>query len=204
MTATPPSEPSAPGEPPQQQFRPLMQPPREPYPSPPPGYYPYMAPRKPSWPVVIGVISIVLASMGLVCTPLTLVFNNFGAIQKSQRDVFPQWFLDAGTITSVIGIGQALLLLIAGILLAKRRPGARSLHLVYGWLGVAGAVASVVMLFSLNFASMPPAGKIGVVSGAIAIPVALAYPIFLLVWFMRARIAREMAEWPGFPMPNQE
>ncbi len=94
-----------------------------------------MNPR-PKWPKVIGIISIVLGSLGLTCGGLGLVMAPLSASMLKpvlEGDPVP-YGMQLGAVDYVIGgIGLLLsiLLLVAGIAGATRRPSTRSLHLAY-------------------------------------------------------------------------
>ena len=157
------------------------------------------AAARPKWPLVIGIISIVLASLAIICTPASLLMQKLGPQQDNVMQDMPAWFHIYMTVSCVLAVCAGLLLLAAGILLLLRKPAARPLHLVYGGLAVVlclGGVALTALAFSGASAEGPV--KAGMFAGiACSLPLGLAYPIFLLIWFLRGSVARETASWRG-------
>ncbi|MCE5326754.1 MAG: hypothetical protein LLG01_10085 [Planctomycetaceae bacterium] len=162
---------------------------------PPPMYQQYAwptAPARPVWPIVIGIISTILGSLS-VLGGLGGVLTA-GAIAKfgtapNLYDYAADWYRPFMTILGVIGLGASACLLIGGIRLLKRRPVARMLHLVYALAAI--VVASVNLcgqVAALDFSSMPAPLRFGTIIGFAAMPLSVAYPIFLIVWFSRAKI----------------
>jgi hypothetical protein len=154
----------------------------------------------PSWPKVVGIISIVWASLGLTCTGLGvlgLLFMPMMAGAAQGQSLPPT--MQPGILMWVnlaVGFVVVLLLMAAGISLVNRRPSGRSLHLVYG---VTGILTSSYGLFvqwqgiqqmaqwrqanpTSPFAQggSPTADLIGLLFGAV---LGLAWPIFCLIWF---------------------
>ncbi len=93
-------------------------------------------------------------------------------------------------------VGLPYILLAGGILLLRRRAVARNLLLAYACAALAiGIVRIAVMLASHDFGAtheMLGARMVGRLCGAGAI---IAYPVFLLVWLMRAKIRQEVLAW---------
>lgn len=128
-------------------------------------------------------------------------------------------------ITSFVGLLTAILLLIAGIMLVRRRRRAQTLHLVYAVLGIISVGVAIALhwytmsimmdaMGGLPFGEMDPGmdpamgeqmrsmmhAQFSMVSvfGAIMIgATGLPYPIFLLIWFLRPKIRREVEGWNG-------
>jgi hypothetical protein len=124
-------------------------------------------------------------------------------------------YLPFQTALTVLGLVLALLLVIAGILLLRRRRIGARLHVVYAALAVVEAVAKVVLAYLMSSAmadAMAEAAPIprmmqrmmaaqsrwqAVVVGITS----LAYPVFLLIWFCRRTIRRQVRSWPP-PRPD--
>lgn len=181
-----------------------------------------LPPDPPSWPKVIGIISIVLGSLGLVCggcgtimTPFLPKLMEMGAPGQEVPPVYAGNFPMLGA--GVLGILNALLLLIAGAMLIRRRPVARPLHLVYAILALPLVAISLWLQRKMQIdlvawaqtappdnlhaqrALAPGAGlgsMIGLLFGA---ALGLGYPIFLLVWFGAVkRKASDMGQLPEY------
>lgn len=90
----------------------------------------------PKWPKVLGIISIVIASFGLVCGGLGLaVAPLMGGFMEAQLEGAPMpdaWKVGPVDVTlGIAGLLLSVLLLFAGITLVARSPTGRLLHLVY-------------------------------------------------------------------------
>jgi hypothetical protein len=176
----------------------MTQNPYSPPPAVPPTEYEYVVQQNPTvWPKVIGIISIVFASLGIVCTPISLGMNAVNPASKKAMEMFPDWWHSYTLFTSFLGIAFAILLLVAGISLLRRRPSGRPLHLIYaGVTVIVTIVGTVVMVLMINTDSMPAAGRTGMMIGVVSgVFFGSAYPVFLLIWFLRPRIRDEVAFW---------
>ncbi len=162
---------------------------------------PQKAPSKSSWPTAIGVISIVLGSLGLICTPLSALVNKFNPQAKDMQAKFPDWWMTYSTASLPVGIALAVLLLVAGICLLKRIHASRALHLTYAGANIAWAVIGSIMVITVLFPSflesdMPKAVAMGAIGGAIVgMAFGMVWPIFLLVWFRRRKIRQQVQGW---------
>ncbi|MGB2819381.1 MAG: hypothetical protein WBF17_00265 [Phycisphaerae bacterium] len=159
-------------------------------------YYP--PPKRSVWPTVIGIISIILAALGLICTPLMTIMNTFNPASQQVYEYLPDWYRTWEVVSAFGGIIWGVLLLIAGIGLLKRRPVARTLHLVYAVSSMVVAVINGFVLVSVlsDTGGMPAPVRVGMIGGAVGGTCgALIYPVFLLIWFLRASIAAEVRSW---------
>lgn len=151
-----------------------------------------------TWPVVIGVISIVLSSLGLVCGGCGAgVLAMLPSMMKSQGPLPPTMSLN-GPMAVHMGLGvlNAIVLLVGGILLIRRNPTGRLLHLVYAVTGLPLVAFGIWVQMNqmaamdqwvLENADSPFAqghsaagGMIGMVVGAV---LGGGWPVFLLIWF---------------------
>ena len=174
-------------------FPPIQQPPLQPQYAPPE--------KKPAWPIAIGIISIVLGSLILICVPINMATGAHNPQAAKLQEQFPEWFQTYSIISSLISMGLGVLLLVGGILLIRRRAVARPLHLAYAvgtvLMGVVGLVVSFsVILPSLDPADLPPGMSVGImkiiVVGTTFLNVA---PVFLLIWFLRGSIRDQVQSW---------
>jgi hypothetical protein len=178
------------------------------------------APRS-RWPVVIGVIGIVLASLGLVCGCAGYfgpAFAQWGMDMQAQSgqptDPFTMANLQAQrnlyvftAILTTAGLIVAAIELTGSIALVRRRASARMLIMAY-------AIAAVVMacvgigyqlmmkseterILAEQGTQMPQAfAQVGLIIGlAFGILFGFGWPIFLLVWFSRGKIRDEVEQW---------
>jgi hypothetical protein len=176
------------------------------------------APPEPSkWPTVIGAISIVFGSLGLVCygcmslntiaTPMLV-----GMVPEDQRPPTPQGLqLFVQIFQMCAAFGLSVWLLIAGIGLARRRSWSRA-HSI-GWsvgkilltvISTAAAVAFVGDTVDQINGQMSQGGKtppftfsVGMFLALFAVSAvwAMLWPAFLLIWFSRGAVKDEVAAW---------
>jgi len=160
-------------------------------------------PRRSSWPTVIGVISISLASLGLICIPISVAGTALSPSSPQIDEFMPAWFSVYQMTSYAISMGMSVLLLVAGILLLKRRPAGRTLHLVHAMISMVMAVFGAVitvMIVSRMAEGAPAPMRAAFIGGAIGGTVfGMAYPIFLLVWFFRRKIVDEVYTWTAVP-----
>jgi len=148
--------------------------------------------KKPAWPTVIGVISIVFAGWGLVCAPLFIVIN---LLNPRIIDSAPEWYGTYVIIHAFFGILLAVIHLIGGITLLKRRPASMTLLLTYACLAVVSGLIACVITF-ITAGSMPAAFQAGRRVGAfVGLLFGMAYPVFLLIWFSRTKIKQQVRQW---------
>ncbi len=174
-------------------FPPIQQPPLQPQYAPPE--------KKPAWPIAIGIISIVLGSLMLICVPISMGINAYNPEAAATQEQFPEWSQTYSIISSLISMGLAVLLLVGGILLIRRRAVARPLHLLYAVVTVLMAVVGTVVFFSVilpsvDTADLPRGTAIGMKFGAVVGTfLNVAYPVFLLIWFLRGTIRDQVRSW---------
>jgi hypothetical protein len=107
---------------------------------------------------VFGVLHIVLGALGLVFTVLGLVMKQvaekFGS--DDPPEMFDQFQTDfseaAGTfelVSTVLGVGVAVLMIVAGISLVRRRKNCLRLNSLYGWSSIASKVLTIVLFVML-------------------------------------------------------
>lgn len=97
---------------------------------------------RPRWPKVIGIISIVWGSLGLVCGGLGLIAlpfsSKFVGMALKDGEPVPYGMVPSGSDYAIatIGLGMTLLLLFAGIACVSYRPITRMMHIAYAMLGI--------------------------------------------------------------------
>ena len=159
-------------------------------------------PRPPAWPKAIGIISIVSAGIGLLCTPVVLAMQKAGPVRKAMK-CFPSWYVTYSALSGIIGIAIAAVLLAAGIQTLRRRPSGSGLHITYAIVDILLSVAGIIVFvgwvipqMDLSVFGPKQAGVIGgLVGGLIGMVAGMAYPMFLLVWFSRAKIRQQIRQW---------
>jgi hypothetical protein len=175
-----------------------------------------------AWPTVIGVIEIVFGVLGAIRG----VFGIFGpllmellagfipkdasgaATFEIQRKVTADW-APVLIALAAVSLGVAVLLLIAGINLCRRRPSGANLSVLWAALKSALALGNAIVgyfvqadtLEAMRQAGQTTAGFGGLANSfalagvVIGLLWALALPVFVLIWFARPAIKREVAGW---------
>ncbi|MDX2132448.1 MAG: hypothetical protein SFY69_10390 [Planctomycetota bacterium] len=171
----------------------------------------------PSWPKVIGIISICWGALGLVCTGCGGLWYALGPqwlAQQPGMGELPPSMKPTGAMWLVLaaGLGLAGLLIGAGVTCTMRRPVARPLHLVYAVLALlVGVVSTYVQwqtMVAMNqwvaenpdsqFAKQHNAA--GQMAGLVAgLVIGNAWPLFALVWFGAVKRTRESFGPPPEP-----
>lgn len=162
----------------------------------------------PKWPIPVGIISIALGGLGLLCGGLGVAVMPFmGGMMSSSLNGAPlppnMQFGPVDYTIAALGVVLSILLLIAGIMLIGRHPLSRWLHLLY-------AVAIIpVSIMNLMQESAKQAGMTqwaadypdnpiaqGVIAGGPGQEIGpmigmcfggvlgIGFPLFLFVWFM--------------------
>lgn len=191
-------------------------PPTEPF-----GYVPIAS--RPSWPKVIGIISIVLGSLGTLqgcSTALSPFFLPFAAdfmramppqAQNPGVDsltVAQKWL--PWTVTQgLLSLAVAILLLVSGIGLLQRRPWGVSASRVWAVIKILLAAFVGVLTYYIvgdqveamrNAPNMPPMPQgffafIGIWSTVLGLLLGWAYPVFMLIWLGRRTVCEECRLW---------
>jgi hypothetical protein len=123
----------------------------------------------------------------------------------------PDWARHGQLADQLIAILAAGLLLAGGICLLRRRRVGRSLHLAYMAVQVVavcvGAYFTIAYSRYLEEAALSHASVAAEatvrrmyqirrnVAVSVSLVFGLAYPVFLLIWFLRPKIRRDMAAW---------
>ena len=178
------------------------------------------------WPTPVGVISIVLGSIGLLCygcqslsTIATPMFT--GMIPEDVRPPTPSTGLFVTQIVQLCGgFLLSCWLLTAGIGLTRRREWAPRGCVAWAWVkllfSLAGAAISVLFIgesvqqINDQMAKQPNGAPFQMTETILVVIIAaltllvLVWPAFLLVWFARASVRQEVAQWgdPSFGNPD--
>ncbi len=157
--------------------------------------------QRPSAVTAFGILNIVFGGLGVLCTPMSLIFLWF----QRQSDLPLQRIMDITdrlfaywVVMAVLGELSALALIAAGIGLLQLRPWARILSIAYGIfsiiVGVVGMFVNAVFVFGPALSGARSGGPeaagslVGVAAGSIGGIVGLVYPVLLLVFMTRPRI----------------
>lgn len=166
-----------------------------------------LPPEPAQWPKVVGTISIVVASLAMVCnscSALGPMMQSWAMSmvppekQEEVRQQQQQWAaFQPGAVEYVLMVLKvilAALLLAAGISLLGRKRIARTLHLVWAALVMVvigtGLVLAILRWPEQSKALREASGQAGsstvtfsIAIGCVTILLSLAWPIFCLIWF---------------------
>jgi hypothetical protein len=155
---------------------------------------------RPSWPKVIGILSIVFGALGLLCNGcgvLSPVLLGMVPLPPGETALPPT--MTPGPLLLGLyaaGLLTAIFLLIAGITCVQRSYAARTMHLIYGAASVLLVIAGIVLQLQLmaqmdqwvkdnassQFAKQhnPAFSIIGLAVGSL---IGASWPVFCLIWF---------------------
>lgn len=182
-----------------------------------------LPPAGPAWPKVVGIFSIVIGSLGIAAHACGVIGTVFGRMAMSMipdsSKVPPEQQASLSAISqhapimiagSTLSMIAAIMLLVAGIQCVRRRPATRSMHLVWIAVRVVAAIVATIathLQFSTQMEAMRsmgatmPTGIAGLMMtfgiGMLIIGFlwAMAYPIFIAIWFLRAPVVAEINRW---------
>ncbi len=185
------------------------------------GFVPLAPPE--GWPTVIGVLSIIfgsLASLQGFCGLLGLIaFSSLLSFlpQEVQDQMGTQMqssmpYPGFQALQILTEFGVAILLLVGGIMLVRRKPKSRGVLTAFAWIDLLSNTYVAVLGYFVLQASMAamkdnpqmqqvPPGMLGIMQslGVVMVPVgwllSAIWPVFLLIWFRRAKIRASMAAW---------
>lgn len=152
----------------------------------------------PGWPKVVGIVSLVYAGLGLVCTGCGMLSPVvMAAFMPEDMEVPPamtpgpmMWLL------MIVGVLMIGVLIAAGIMTLSRRAAGRGLHLA--WAGVSIPMSFVGLALQLaqqqeiaEWAKAHPdspfaqgqGSPMALIGPAIGLLIGLAWPSFCLIWF---------------------
>lgn len=174
-----------------------------------------------TWPKPIGILAIVLGSLGLLGAPLSLIplsfvetqIRSLGEIDEAKLDAFLRDLTTQSQISASIYFLLGGLLLAGGIVLLKRRRAASLLLQSWAVLKLIAGSALLIKQSALTERQMElmtfggelsgqatdvpeKAAGISVLFGLIGGFVWLAaLPVFLLIWLNLPKIKRDLARW---------
>lgn len=182
-----------------------------------------MPPAQTKWPTVFGIISIVFGAGGAICNfagVFMVIFQEkflrmvMGGLPPGEAEkqiaAAQAGQPPAGITMAVTGFAMltSILLLVAGITCLRRRTVTRSLHM--GWavartLVAIGVLAMQLMAHARSQAYFASSGTVNpqgqyadvimFVTVGLTLLWSIAYPLVVVIWFNRAVIKSEMAEW---------
>ena len=164
------------------------------------------------WPTVVGIIGIIYASLGLFGTFCGLAFlfillsyadwlESFGIpeqeVQEMQASMSPvSWTV----LASVVGLALVILLFVGAVRLLRRQASGARLCALWSWLTIPWTIIATVITLVLHFDAPVPSGGQGEQIGTAIVTVIVALielvlPVFMVIWFARATIKSQVAQW---------
>lgn len=170
-----------------------------------------------SWPGIVGTISIVFGSLGLLCYGCNSIMTVASPLMQSIVPPEAQQAQAQGAVLALnigsycIGFLLAILLLFSGIGVVQRRRWGRTTSIVWAFLKVALAiiVLALTVILAQDIADqvnqqMQASGQAApftmtpeliILFAGVGVLFQLIWPVFILIWFNRARIKDEVATW---------
>ncbi len=188
-----------------------------------------LEPTRKSWPKVIGVLSIVWGSLWLFCNGCGLIGQVFqSAMMKmipqptgpNAQQIPPMPDVMKPTVLDIAGMSAGMILcvvlIVAGAMLVARNPKGRVTHLVYAALSILATLIGTTFAFQKQAAiqawakqnpdnfwgkSQSHGGGLAFIFIGVAVLLAMAYPLFLLIWFLAVkRDTREITQGSEEPI----
>lgn len=192
------------------------------------------APKPSGWPIAIGIVCVIFGALGsfggCVMMSVNIFVNKLLAmlegvsgntpgldVQVAQIRTLAQYQM-VGIVLAAVSLVLAVLLLVSGFGLLKRRPWSVRSAVTWAVLKLVYSLPSTAYAFMINRAQFPameeaaanspnapPAGLYSLMGSMSATNViigmawAWALPIFLLVWFYRRKIKEETRTWRAMP-----
>lgn len=156
----------------------------------------------PRWPKVVGIISIVWASLGLACGVCGMAgpfISTYFVPPEMKGQMPPMAPPPLMLAAQVAGMANAVLLLVAGIMLVSRKPVSKPMHLVYGLLSFPLFVVTMMLSMQQQAAlaqwaqqnpdtpygkaMQGPGAALGQTIGWVIGCLMMLYPVFCVIWF---------------------
>jgi len=182
-----------------------------------PGFIPQVRPNS-TWPGMIGIIALVIGIVALIFNLWGIVGPVFFRRFVINSTPINQQLLNGSTVAMSISIAagksaMAIFLLFVGARFLQRHPRSRVLAIRYSLLQIMVTIVATIFAIMIQYplmqkaaSSMNTGGTAVLPSGAMTQPVFIfgvvvgffmscAFPIFLLIWFNRQTIQREVTNW---------
>jgi amino acid transporter len=156
--------------------------------------------ERPSWPKVVGIVSILWGALGLVCngcgvaSPLLMGMVQMPPEMGPMPDVMKPGL--GQLVLAGIGLAMSVVLIIAGVATLQRQNAGRTLHLLWSVVNLVLVVVAIVMTLIVMGEQAawvkdnpdspwakqysPFATYIGI---AFTVVLGGAWPVFCLIWF---------------------
>jgi len=170
-----------------------------------------LPPRRPSWPTVIGIICLILGGMGVAQSALALVapllfMQWIGAFGPHNAAMPPTAYSSVAAFAlSLANLLIPMVLMAGGIQLLRWRRSAITLLRIYAVATIVVALCGTAWLVLHATSSVHSAtddaasaafSEMMIIAGAVfGCGFAMILPVFLLVWFARAKIRSEVGRF---------
>ena len=101
---------------------------------------------------------------------------------------------------SVVGLALVILLFVGAVGLLRRQASGARLCALWSWLTIPWTIIATVITLVLHFDAPVPSGGQGEQIGTAIVTVIVALielvlPVFMVIWFARATIKSQVAQW---------
>jgi hypothetical protein len=144
------------------------------------------------WPTAIGLASLIIGIGSIVGAAIQAISLGFLYYQRMSSSSGLRGYMIGQSVTAVATLICGVLLVIAAILLLRRRPITRAMHYAYAIVSLASAL--LIIASDLMFGASSLSSSLFGITRLLQ-----AYPIFCLIWFSRADVRfdiQEMGEPP--------
>ena len=164
------------------------------------------------WPTVVGIIGIIYASLSLFGTfcglaypfILPLYVDWMRSVGVPEQDV-QEWEISMPPIgwtvlAGVVGLALVILLFVGAVRLLRRQASGARLCALWSWIIIPWTIIATVITLVFHFNVPVPSGGQGEQIGTailtvIGTVIGLVLPVFMVIWFSRATIKSQVAQW---------
>jgi hypothetical protein len=173
---------------------------------------PELPPPLPTWPKVVGIISIGWGSLGIVCGGCGMIMPMIatGAMKGSGQELPPAMMPQGPQmVLMAVGLLLAVLLIVAGVATLNRKASGFAMHLGYALVSIPLTLLSLYfswkqqgelaawaaanpqnpMALQMSNPGQQMGQVVGMVFGGV---LGLGYPVFCLIWFGLVKKVRDM------------
>ena len=154
-------------------------------------------------PLVLGILSSAIAIQLVVFELMVVWVNIMNPARKEFLVLLPTWYDVLNYVSLAATFVSCILLFKGGTLLMRRRPAALILHFAYSLVAIVliaiGTVAFFAATSMIEPTNLSDFTRIGMddctLSNVLRGLGEILYPVFVLVWFTRDRVKRDVCQW---------
>lgn len=164
------------------------------------------------WPTVVGVISIIYASMGLLGAFCGLAYpfilpwyvdwmRGLGLSEQEVQEMEASMPPIGWTVfASVVGLALVILLFVGAVRLLRRQASGARLCALWSWVIIPWTIIATGITLVIQLNAPAPSGgqgeQIGTAIGTVIVAlIELVLPTFMVIWFLRPTIKSQVAQW---------